>query len=70
MENKNLWWNGPPWLLVRDLWPADINTTSTTESQVEANVMRKVFAVTQMQTDVLDILLTKQNLWRTLRICE
>lgn len=69
VEKEKLWWSGPHWLLDRDLWPADIITTSTTESQAEAKVIREVFAVAQARTDILDILLTKHSLWRTLRIC-
>ena len=28
VQNEKLWWSGPHWLLERDLWPADISTTS------------------------------------------
>ena len=69
VENGELWWRGPEWLLDRERWPADIKTTATPESQAEAKVIREVFAVAQAQTDILDAFLIKFSLWRTLRVC-
>ena len=67
LKNEKLWWSGSLWLPDRDLWPADI--AATAESQAEAKVIREVFAIAQARTDILDILLTKHSLWRTLGIC-
>ena len=69
VENGELWWRGPEWLLDRERWPADIETTATSESQAEAKVIREVFAVAQAQIDILDALLVKFSLWKTLRVC-
>lgn len=69
VENEELWWRGPEWLLDRERWPADIKTTATPDSQAEAKVIRDVFAVAQAKTDILDALLIKFNLWKTLRVC-
>ncbi|PFX28395.1 Pro-Pol polyprotein [Stylophora pistillata] len=69
VENQELCWRGPEWLLERERWPADIKTTATPDSQAEANVIREVFAVAQAKTDILDALLVKFNLWKTLRVC-
>lgn len=69
IENGELWWRGPEWLLDRERWPADIKTTATPESQAEAKVIREVFAVAQAKTDILDALLVKFSLCKTLRVC-
>ena len=69
VENEELWRRAPEWLLDRERWPADIKTTATPDSQAEAKVIREVFAVAQAQTDILDTLLVKFNLWKTLRVC-
>ena len=69
VENGELRWRGPEWLLDRERWQADIKTTATPESQAKAMVIREVFAVAQAQTDTLDALLVKFSLWKTLRVC-
>ena len=69
VENGELWWRGPEWLLDRERWPADIKTTATPESQAQANVIREVFVVAQAKIDILDALLVKFSLWKTLRVC-
>ena len=69
VENQVLWWNGPEWLPERNRWPADIETATTAESQVEAKVIQEVLGMAQVQTDILDKLLDKSTLWRTLRVC-
>ena len=42
---------------------------ATPDSQAEAKVIREVFAVAPSQTDILDALLVKFSLWKTLRVC-
>ena len=31
-QNNDLWWHGPKWLSEPSAWPADITTTTTTET--------------------------------------
>ena len=68
VENKNLWWNGPEWIKTSDNWPANITIASTKESNAEAKVIKQVLAVSLETTDELDEILTKHDLWRTLRV--
>ena len=49
-------------------WPAKIVTSPTVESQVEAKVVRELFAVAEAKTDEFDALLEKFSYWKTLRV--
>ena len=48
-QNNDLWWHGPKWLSEPSAWPADITTTTTTETLAEAKTTREVFKHTTNQ---------------------
>ncbi|KAK3755571.1 hypothetical protein QZH41_005950 [Actinostola sp. cb2023] len=69
VSEHTLWWKGPPWLTDKKLWPPDITTTATAESQTEAKALREVFAVAVAEPDALDALLQRSDYWRAMRVC-
>ena len=44
MNEAEQWWNGPPWLFDPSLWPANIVTKATDNSNAE-KVQRELFAL-------------------------
>ena len=68
VENKHMWWNGPEWIKTPEIWPANITLAPTKESNAEAKVIKQVLAVSLETTNVLDQLLMKHDLWKTLRV--
>ena len=44
VDDSKLWKQAPSWLKDKDKWPADIVTSPTPESQVEAKVIKGIFA--------------------------
>ena len=69
VKGNQLWWKGPEWLADRKNWPCDIVTSATKESDAETKVIREIFAATVEETNEVEDLLTKFDLWKTLRIC-
>ncbi|KAK3748474.1 hypothetical protein QZH41_005911 [Actinostola sp. cb2023] len=69
VSEHTLWWKRPPWLTDKKLWPPDITTTATAESQTEAKALREVFAVAVAEPDALDALLQRSDYWRAMRVC-
>ena len=67
-EDNSLWWNGPTWLKEQDSWPSDIITVASPESNAEAKASKQIFAITVESNDVMDELLLRSSLWRTLRV--
>ena len=64
------WFQGPKWLSDRGSWPKDIVTKSTTETEMEAKRIKEVFAaaISAKDDDQLNMLLTKYNLHKILRV--
>jgi hypothetical protein len=69
VQENQLWWNGPEWLADQQNWPRDIITSATKESDAEAKVIRQIFAATVEENSKIEELLSKFDLWKTLRIC-
>ena len=69
VKGNQLWWKGPEWLADRKNWPCNIVTSATKESDAETKVIRKIFTATVEETTEVEGLLTKFDLWKTLRIC-
>ena len=67
-EDNSLWWNGPTWLKEQDSWPPDIITVASPESNAEAKASKQIFALAVESNDVMDELLLRSSLWRTLRV--
>ncbi|KAK3723360.1 hypothetical protein QZH41_012354, partial [Actinostola sp. cb2023] len=61
-------WTGPDWLANPSAWPADIVTTTNPETKAETKVIKEVFALAVEEANELDQLLSRTNLWRTLRV--
>ena len=68
VQNKKLWWDGPSWLSSQETWPEDITSVPTKESNAEAKIIKRVLAVSIKNTDEIDQILNKHDLWKTLRI--
>ena len=45
VDSAKLWWYGPEWLSNTELWPKDIVTEPTPESNAEAKAVKQIFAV-------------------------
>ena len=69
VKGNKLWLNGPDWLKDNRVWPDDIVTQSTKESEAEARVIKTVMRVTQDNSDCFDHLLEKFALRKVVRIC-
>ena len=68
-EDK-LWWNGPDWLADKQLWPPDITTTASKESDEEVKIVRDLIASTvEVADDCFDDLLSKFSLTKSIRVC-
>ena len=67
-EDNSLLWNGPIWLKEQDSWPADIITVASPESNEEAKASNHIFALAVESNDVMNELLLRSSLWRTLRV--
>ena len=52
----------------QDSWPPDIITIASTESNAEAKTSKQIFALAVESNDVMDELLLRSSLWRTLRV--
>ena len=65
VQGKQLWWKGPDWLADRQNWPCDMITSATKESDAETKVILKTFATTVEETNEVEALLTKFDLWKT-----
>ena len=48
-QNNDLWWHGPEWFSEPSAWPADVTTTTTTETLAEAKTTREVLKHTTHQ---------------------
>ena len=68
MNEAEQWWNGPPWLFDPSLWPADIVTKATDNSNTE-KVQRELFALDFEANDDFDTLLEKFGLRKAMGIC-
>ena len=68
MNEAEQWWNGPPWLFDPSLWPADIVTKATDNSNAE-KVQRELFALDFEANDDFDTLLEKLGLRKAMGIC-
>ena len=68
MNEAEQWWNGPPWLFDPSLWPADIVTKATDNSNAE-KVQRELFVLDFEASDDFDTLLEKLGLRKAMGIC-
>ena len=65
------WLEGPEWLSNPNDWPTEVIIEATEETEAEAKRQREeIFkaAVTQMEGDEFDELLSKYSFWKTMRI--
>ena len=68
---KNLpanWLTGPAWLKDQSVWPEDIVTVATNETEVEAKIIKEIFSTAVIGEDHHIQVLSKYSLWKTLRI--
>jgi len=57
LQQQEIWWKGPSWLLHEDQWPEDINTVPSVESETEARKVKEVLATTiNMESGVEDLM--------------
>ena len=66
--SARLWWEGPTWLTEPENWPTDIITSATSETEVEAQVVKHVLMVSKTEKDVLNEILEKHSYWKAIRI--
>ena len=65
---SELWFKGPEWLTEPDLWPGDILTEPNKETEAEAKLTKKIFAIVTETKDSLDEVFEKNIFWKTVRI--
>ena len=65
---SSVWLSGPEWLSNSEMWPINIVTESSEESDAEAKLIREVFAAAVETRDEFDEMLEKHTFWRTVRI--
>ena len=70
VNEDKLWWNGPEWLADKELWPPDIMTTASKESDEEVKIVRDLFAsIVEVADDCFDDHLSKFSLTKSIRVC-
>ena len=63
------WKHGPKWLSNPELWPEDISTKPTEESEAEAKQIKEVMMLAdQREPDIWDNLMENHQYWRAIRI--
>ena len=63
------WKHGPKWLSNPELWPEDISTKPTEESEAEAKQIKEAMMLAaQREPDIWDNLMTNHQHWRAIRI--
>ena len=62
------WLEGPSWLKDEQLWPRDITTVATEETEAESKIIKEVLATAVKSNDRLWTLIDKFSFWKTLRI--
>ena len=69
LETNEVWMSGPSWLDNPDSWPEQIVAKPTDASESESRIIKTVMKATvQRKSDVIDDLLEKTVLWKTVRI--
>ena len=64
---SSVWLSGPEWLSNSEMWPINIVTESSKESDAEAKLTREVFATAVVTRDEFDEMLGKHTFWQTVR---
>ena len=67
-EDNSLWWNDSTWLKEQDSCPPDIITVASPESNAEAKASKQIFVLAVESNNVMDEVLLRSSLWRTLRV--
>ena len=65
------WWNGPTWLEDDNLWPKDINTVATSDTQAEVKLIKEVLKVAVenvKEKDTYEKLIEKFEFKKAIRI--
>ena len=65
----DLWWNGPTWLAMPELWPVDVLNKPSEESQAKAKLVSKVLKVAVNDKNEIEELLCKFPLQKAIQIC-
>ena len=69
LETNEIWMSGPSWLDNFDSWPEQIVAKPTDASESESRTVKTVMnATVQRKSDVIDDLIEKTALWKTVRI--
>ena len=68
LQESQLWWKGPYWLLNKEQWPEDIDTAATVESEEEAKKIKKILATTVSEPDSLNELMHRFSYKKAIRI--
>ena len=69
VDSAKLWWYGPEWLSNTELWPKDIVTEPTPESNAEAKAVKQIFAVAVDEGSDIDKVLQKFPFQKAVRVC-
>eukprot|EP00794_Sanderia_malayensis_P001493 gene1493-biopygen1237 len=65
---KDNWFKGPVWMTEKDLWPPNLGTKDTEETEKEAKVVKSVFKAAIEENDTLDKVLEKFAFKKSIRI--
>ena len=69
VDSAKLWWYGPEWLSNTELWPKDIVTEPTPESNAEVKAVKQIFTVAVDEGSDIDKVLQKFPLQKAVRVC-
>eukprot|EP00794_Sanderia_malayensis_P000965 gene965-biopygen216 len=62
------WFQGPPWLINKQDWPADIVTAPSEETERELQPIKEILKVAIPVESVLDKVLEKFEYWKAMRV--
>ena len=68
LQQQEIWWKGPSWLLHEDQWPEDITTVPSVESETEARKVKEVLASAINMEPGIEDLIHRFSYKRAIRI--
>ena len=68
LQQQEIWWKGPIWLIHEDQWPDDITTVPSIESETEAKKVKEVLATTISMESRFEYLIQQFSFKKAIRI--
>ena len=68
LQQQEIWWKGPLWLIHKDQWPEDVTTVPSVESETEARKVKEVLATTISMESGFEDLIQRFSYKKVIRI--